>query len=419
MNASCNRAVRGSSPRVGSASNPAVPGPLTIGSAYRLLAVSVAECRQILQALRSAELTVWAVHRRAEADDVSVRVDDTEMNLDGVERGKPCIGRGPRLVAVAFAPMYEQIARNKRRAVVYVVLFFAVWVGIGALIGWLVSAASARPSGAGSSGVGDVVVGVVIAGLLALAGIGYTLSSGARLVLAVSGARLADPGQYRQLHDIVEALAIGDGLPKPQVYVIDDESPNAFATGTGPGRAAITATTGLLATMNREELEGVIGHEMSHIKNYDVRLILVVSTLIGLAGLLASVIWRSAFYVRPRGRDNSGQLMLLVFAAGLLLGVVAFIVGPIIRLALSRRRESLADVSGVELTRNPAGLISALQKLQSNDKPFAKFNHATAAMCIDDPLQHHESWFHHLFDTHPPIAERIAVLEHIARGESV
>jgi heat shock protein HtpX len=146
-----------------------------------------------------------------------------------------------------------------------------------------------------------------------------------------------------------------------------------------------------------------------------VRLLLIVSTLIGMAGLLASLAWRSAFFMRSSGR-RSGQAMIVVFAAGLLLGVVALIFGPLVRLALSRQRESLADASGVELTRNPAGLIHALQKLQANDKPFAKFNHATAAMCIDDPLQHHESWFHHLFDTHPPIAERIAVLEQIEHG---
>jgi heat shock protein HtpX len=153
---------------------------------------------------------------------------------------------------------------------------------------------------------------------------------------------------------------------------------------------------------------------MSHIKNYDVRLILIVSTLIGIAGLLASLVWRVAFYSRPRGRD-SGQIMAVMFAAGLLLTIVAVIFGPLIRLALSRRRESLADVSSVELTRNPTGLIHALQKLAANDQPFAKFNHVTAAMCIDDPLQHHETWFHHLFDTHPPIEERIAALEAIAR----
>jgi len=248
---------------------------------------------------------------------------------------------------------------------------------------------------------------------LALAGIGFSFTSGRRLVLSVSGAQPADPGQYRQLHDLVEALAIGEGFAKPDVFVIDDPSPNAFATGMSPEHAAITVTTGLLAVMNREELEGVIAHEMSHIKNYDVRLLLIVGTLIGLAGLLTSVVWRSVFFMRGRGRQG-GQLMIIVFAAGALFAVVALIFGPLVRLALSRRRESLADVSGVGLTRNPVGLISALKKLQANDKPFAKFNHATAAMCIDDPLQHHEGRFHRLFDTHPPIAERIAALEQLS-----
>jgi heat shock protein HtpX len=317
--------------------------------------------------------------------------------------------------------VYQQIGSNKRRAVLYVAVFFLIWVGVGALVGWVAGAATASSPSYGSSGAGggtgaDVAAGVVVAALLALAGIAFTLTSGTRMVLSVSGARPADPQQYRQLHDVVEALAIGDGVTKPAVYVIDDPSPNAFATGLSPDKAAITATTGLLEMMNREELEGVIGHEMSHIKNYDVRLILIVSTLIGMAGLLASLVWRSAYFMRPRGRDG-GQVVLVVIAAGALLGIVAFIVGPIIRLALSRRRESLADVSSVELTRNPAGLISALRKLESNDKPFAKFNHATAAMCIDDPLQHHESWIHHMFDTHPPIAERIATLEQIAQGQ--
>ena len=314
--------------------------------------------------------------------------------------------------------MYEQIARNKRRAAFYMAVFFVVWVGIGALIGYIL-AVTRRPALGGTAPVAaDMVTGGVVAALLALAGIAFSISSGARLVLAVSGARPADAAQYPQLHNLVEALAIGEGIPKPAVYVIDDPSPNAFATGTRPDRAAVTVTTGLLRIMNREELEGVLSHELSHIRNYDVRLLLVVSTLIGMAGLLASLVWRSAFFMRPRGRD-SGQVMLVVFAAGVLLAAVAVIFGPLIRLALSRRREELADVSGVELTRNPAGLISALRKLEQNDQPFARFNHATAAMCIDDPLQHHESWFHHLFDTHPPIAERIAVLERISQGQLV
>ena len=314
--------------------------------------------------------------------------------------------------------MYEQIAANKRKAVYYVFLFFVIWIGIGAAIGLIFYPSRTNPDGSVTGTHPQAIIaGMVIAGLFALLATLFALSSGARLVLAVSGARPADPQQYAQLHNIVEGLAIGDGLPKPDVYVIDDPSPNAFATGVSPSKAAITATTGLLAMMNREEVEGVIGHEMSHIKNYDVRLILIVSTLIGLAGLIASVIWRSMFYMRlgGGGRDrDGGNAFIVVIAAAVLLSIVGFVVGPLIRLAISRRREELADVSGVALTRNPAGLISALKKLEQNDKPFAKFNHATAAMCIDDPLQHHESWFHHLFDTHPPLEERIAILERIA-----
>jgi len=312
--------------------------------------------------------------------------------------------------------MYEQIAANKRRAVLCVIAFFFVWVGIGALVGWIAVAVSRQP-GATPNYAGAISFGIALATILALLGVVYSVTSGARLVLSVSGAKPADPVQYRQLHNLVEELAIGDGLPMPAVYVIDDPSPNAFATGTSPKKAAITATSGLLDIMNREELEGVLAHEMSHIKNYDVRLLLIVTTLIGIAGLLASVIWRNAIFFRPRGKDAE-QVMIVVFVAGALLAAVAIIFGPLIKLALSRRREELADVSSVALSRNPEGLISALKKLQQNDKPFKKFNHATAAMCIDDPLQHHEGWFHRLFDTHPPIAERIAILERIAHTQT-
>src|SRR5438270_9306454 len=174
--------------------------------------------------------------------------------------------------------MYEQIASNKRRAVLYAGVFFVLWVGIGALVGWIAAAAGSSSDRTTNYG-GAILAGVVIAAILALIGIAYSVTSGSRLVLAVSGAHPADPVQHRQLHNLVEELAIGGGIPKPAVYVIDDPSPNAFATGMSPDRAAITATTGLLEIMNREELEGVLGHEMSHIKNYDVRPLLIVSTL--------------------------------------------------------------------------------------------------------------------------------------------
>ena len=327
--------------------------------------------------------------------------------------------------------MYSEIASNKRRSIIFISLFFVIWVGIGAVIGLLIRAvihpaainglASVHPSSAGWT---PVVVGVVIGAFVAIGGIFYALTAGAKLVLRVSGAVPADSAQYLQLHHLVEALSIGEGMPKPAVYVIDDSSPNAFSTGVSPDKAAITYTTGLLAIMNREELEGVTSHEMSHIKNHDIRLLLVMGTLIGLAALLASQLWRGVFWgsVYDEGGGNGAgtQLILVVIvAAGALLAVVGFIFGPLIRLALSRRRESLADASGVELTRNPAGLLSALKKLQQNDQPFKKMNHATAAMCIDDPLQHHDAWYHRLYDTHPPIEERIAQLEKLAAGVSV
>jgi heat shock protein HtpX len=330
----------------------------------------------------------------------------------------------------------KEIARNKRKSVIVIVAFILVWIGIGALVGWGVSAVSqnqqscqtefdsqgqpfqsCQTTSGGTSATNAIAVGVGIAAVFAIGATIWAVTSGSRLVLSAAGARPADPNQYQQLHNVVDAMAIAAGLPKPAVYVIDDPSPNAFATGISPNRAAITATTGLLETMNREELEGVISHEMSHIKNYDVRLILIVSTLIGFAAILASILWRSAFFVRPRGRDGE-QVAIFVILAGLLLTLVAVIVGPLIRFALSRSREELADVSGVNLTRNPLGLMHALQKLEQNDKPFAKFNHATAAMCIDDPLQHHEQWYHHLFDTHPPLEERIAILQKIATGQA-
>lgn len=314
--------------------------------------------------------------------------------------------------------MYEEISRNNRRSVGYVFVFLAIWLGGGALIGGLAAVTLGRSPGSPDPIPGDVLTGVAIAAVLAALAIVFTFRSGSRLVLSIAGAQVADPKKYAQLVDLVEALAMGDGLPMPAIYVIDDESPNAFATGISPTHASVTVTTGLLAVMDREQLEGVLGHELSHIKNYDTRLLLIVTTLLGMAGLAASIVWRSAFFMRGRGRDGQ-QLVLLVFAAGALLAVIGFVVGPIIRLALSRRRESLADASSVELTRNPAGLIRALRTLQNNDVPLKKFNHATAAMCIDDPLQHHEGRVHRLFDTHPPLAERIATLERTAQGLSV
>jgi len=293
--------------------------------------------------------------------------------------------------------MYHQISRNKRNSVIVIVAFLAVWLAAGLIIGAL------------ANGQGGAVAGAIVLGLLGVAAALYAYYFGSATVLAAMGAQEADPHQYQQLYNIVQALSIGDGLPPPKVYVINDQSPNAFATGRDPNHAAVTVTSGLLLMMNREELEGVLAHEMSHIKNFDVRLLLVVTTMIGMAALIASVFWQSVGRMRLRG-----QGAIVVLAIGLVFTIIAFLVGPLMQLALSRQRESLADVSGVELTRNPTGLISALQKIAHNDMPPERFNHAVAAMMIDNPEEHHGSFFSRLFDTHPPIAERIAALQRIA-----
>jgi len=293
--------------------------------------------------------------------------------------------------------MYHQISRNKRNSVIVIVAFLAVWLAAGLIIGAL------------ANGQGGAVAGAIVLGLLGVAAALYAYYFGSATVLAAMGAQEADPHQYQQLYNIVQALSIGHGLPPPKVYVINDQSPNAFATGRDPNHAAVTVTSGLLLMMNREELEGVLAHEMSHIKNFDVRLLLVVTTMIGMAALIASVFWQSVGRMRLRG-----QGAIVVLAIGLVFTIIAFLVGPLMQLALSRQRESLADVSGVELTRNPTGLISALQKIAHNDTPPERFNHAVAAMMIDNPEEHHGSFFSRLFDTHPPIAERIAALQRIA-----
>ena len=293
--------------------------------------------------------------------------------------------------------MYHQISRNKRNSVVVVAGFLLVWLAVGAIVGLIAD---------GGSGA---IAGAIVLGILGVAAALYAYYFGAATVLSAMGAQPADPRQYQQLYNIVQALAIGDGLPLPKVYVMNDPSPNAFATGRDPNHASVTVTTGLLQMMDREELQGVLAHEMSHIKNFDVRLLLVVTTMIGLAALIASMFWNSIGRMRIRGEGG-----LIVLAIGLLFTLVAFLVGPLMQLALSRQRESLADVSGVELTRNPTGLISALQKIAANDTPPARFNHAVAAMMIDNPEEHHGSFFSRLFDTHPPIQERIAALQKIA-----
>ncbi len=266
-------------------------------------------------------------------------------------------------------------------------------------------------------GVAGLVVALVVALLSSVAA--YWKSDS--VALAMSRAHPADPVTYARLHNLVEGLCIAGGLPKPRVYVIDDPAPNAFATGRNPQHAAIAVTTGLLERMNRVELEGVLAHELSHIKNYDILVSTMAVTLVGVVALLSDFGLRFWIFGGGRRRDNdnngggAGAALALVGFALLLL---APLVARVMQLSISRRREALADVSGVALTRYPPGLIAALKKLQEDQTVVGTASKATAHLWIESPLARRPeegSWsrMNRLFDTHPPLEERIAALEEL------
>jgi heat shock protein HtpX len=264
-------------------------------------------------------------------------------------------------------------------------------------------------------------VGLVIA--LVIAGGGAFLSywKSDAVALRMSRARPADEVEYARLHNIVEGLCIAGGLPKPRVYVIDDPAPNAFATGRDPKHAAIAVTTGLLERMNRIELEAVIAHELSHVKNYDILVSTLAVTLVGTVMLVSDFAIRALWWGGGRSRrdDHGGLPGGAVFAAvGFLLLLLSPIVARVMQAAVSRRRESLADVTGVSLTRYPPGLISALEKLKEDQTVVASGSRATAHLWIESPLARTDAEgrlarFNRMFDTHPPLEDRIAALREL------
>lgn len=225
-----------------------------------------------------------------------------------------------------------------------------------------------------------------------------------KVVLSVSGAREVTSGENAFLHNTVEGLAIAAGIPKPRVYIIDDAAPNAFATGRDPEHAAIAVTQGLLDKMNRQELEGVLAHEMSHIENFDIRFSTMVVVLVGTIALLSDFFWRDLRYGGRRSRDSSSGMFAVV---GIVLAILAPIIAQLIQLAISRQREYLADMNGARLTRNPEGLASALTKLEADQEALAVANKATAHLYIVNPLHDWGGKLNGLFDTHPQIEERI------------
>lgn len=303
--------------------------------------------------------------------------------------------------------MYEQISSNKRRSVLLVagviVLVLTLAWAVQLLLGF---------------GVGGLLVTLVVVGT------GSTIAwwKSDAVALAMSHARLTTPDDHPRLHNLVEGLCIAAGLPKPRVYVVDDAAPNAFATGRSPQHAAIAVTTGLMEKLNRIELEGVLAHELSHIKNYDTLVSTLAVTFVGVTALMADFSLRFLWWGGPRHRDDlrSGgpgpAAVLGVF--GFVMLLVAPVVARVMQFAVSRRREALADFSGVSLTRYPPGLISALEKLKSDSTVVHSASRATAHLWIESPLprtlgEGRLAWLNRLFDTHPPLDERIQALKEL------
>ncbi len=297
-----------------------------------------------------------------------------------------------------MANFYNEISSNKWKSILLILLFAGMVSVLGVVLGlyW-----------------GSIFSGIVLA--LTLGGIYFLISyySGDALILSMTGAKLATKPEYTSLINTVEGLAIAAGLSTvPKVYVIEDTALNAFATGRDPQHASVTVTTGLLKKLNKLELEGVIAHELSHVKNYDIRVMMLASVLVGITVLLSDFLLRSVLWGRHDDRDNN-QLTIILIIAGIVLAIVAPFIGMLIQLAISRKREFLADASGAMLTRYPKGLADALRKIKSDPVPLVdKANRATAHLFISSPFRKTSRvFFTNLFSTHPPIDERIKKLD--------
>lgn len=281
--------------------------------------------------------------------------------------------------------MYKQITANKRKTVVIMLLFFLLVVGLS----WLFAAFTGRPS---------ITVFVLIGALVYML---ISYYSANRLALAVNGATEIQKRDNPRLYRVVENLAITDGLPTPRVYIINDQAPNAFATGRDPAHASVCVTAGLLEIMSDTELQGVIAHELGHVKNYDIRVSMVVFAMVAVIALLADIMLRMSWF--GGGDDNENNQ--LFFILGIVAAILAPIIATLIQLAISRRREYLADATGALTTRYPEGLASALEKIQRTGSVMRRQNTATAHFFFVNPLKGHS--ITNLFSTHPPIDQRI------------
>lgn len=298
--------------------------------------------------------------------------------------------------------MYSAIAANKRETWLLIAFVSAILIGLFYLLGtWY-----------GVNATTSVVFGTLFSTVYAL--FSYYFSDS--IALSASGAREITKADAPELWNIVENLCIANGQPMPKVHIIPDAAMNAFATGRDPQHAHVAFTTGILQALTRTELEGVAAHELSHVKNYDIRVMTIVVVLIGAIMLVADILLRSIAFSRSDRREGNVGLLLMV--VGLVLAILSPFLAELIKLAVSRKREYLADASGALLTRHPEGLASALAKISQNPA-LAKSNHATAHLFIANPFALNgdtkPSFWQSLFSTHPPVAERIARLQHMGR----
>ena len=294
--------------------------------------------------------------------------------------------------------IYDAVAANRWRTVALITVFTGLLIALGYVVGEVFA-----PGG----GV------AMVPAALGLSGVSATASyfAGDKLVLAQSQARELAAGEETQLRNIVETLSIGLGIPPPRIYLIDDTAPNAFATGRDPKHASIAVTRGLIDKLDRTELEGVIAHELSHVGNHDIRVMLLVTVLVGTIALLSDWMFRSfAFGGGRRGRDRGGGGGVILIVA-IVLAILTPIIAMLIQFAVSRQREYLADASGALLTRYPPGLASALRKIAADKEALEVANKATASLYFANLLKDAPRAMDGLFDTHPPIAERIRRLE--------
>ena len=302
--------------------------------------------------------------------------------------------------------IYEVQRSNKLKSTAVVVLF-AIFIGVAT---YFIAKALGIYAGYEPGGIGYIGIAFIVSGITSF--IGYYSSD--KIVLSISGAKPANRKDNFVFYTVAQNISMGAGVPMPKLYVIPDTAPNAFATGRDPKHAVICATTGLLSKLNRTELEGVIAHEMSHIKNYDTRLMSVVAVLVGLVALLGDWLIRMTWFGGGRDNDNRSSASTVFLVLGIVLAILSPIIGTLIQLAISRRREFMADAGSVEITRQPTGLISALRKISEDKEALEVANKATAHLYIINPFKGGKrggtGWLANLFNTHPPVSERIKAL---------